>query len=110
MDLRKKYAFVIAVRKTDRSAYNPDRPISSLIEHQIQHLHRVEKALPPRRQTGIDVASIRTERQASNYIQKVTALLHPQGARKVKRVKPQRTPARRKGPRVRVKSAKRTKR
>jgi phospholipase C len=57
------------------TSMNPDRPISGLIADQITHLHKAELTLPPDQQTGIDVHSITTERQASEYIRQVTERL-----------------------------------
>ncbi len=59
---------------------NPARPISGLVQDQITHLHKVELTLPPDQQTGVDVHSIHTEGQASDYIQQMTARLHVQTA------------------------------
>jgi hypothetical protein len=83
--LKSKYAFVVAVPKTDPAAYNPDRPVSTLIANQIKHLHDVELTMPADRQTGTDISTLTTERQASRYIQQVTATLHPQGVPKATR-------------------------
>ena len=76
----RQYAKVVTVPKTQAGAFNPDRRISTLIESQLRHLREVEKSLPAEQQTNIDISKIETERQASDYIQKVTARLHPQGA------------------------------
>ena len=81
---QKQYKFVVKVPQPEPGAYNHDRPISSLIQHQLKHLREAELKLPPDRQTNIDIATIQTERQASEYIQKVTAELHPQGKRSIK--------------------------
>jgi phospholipase C len=67
----------IAVGKPSAQAMNPDREVSMLLIEHIQHLHEVEKTLPPEQQTGIDITAIRTEGEASDYIQRVTAALHP---------------------------------
>lgn len=89
--MKKKYAFVVKVPKTPKAAYDQDRPISSLIEHQLKHLHEVEISLPKGRQTNIDITTLKTERQASDYIQKVTAELHPQGLMKTTKTRKSRT-------------------
>lgn len=81
----KKYAFVVPVPKTEKGAYNHDRPISSLIGYQLKHLQEAEKSLPKRHQTNIDISTLETERQASDYIQKVTAKLHPRGAERTRK-------------------------
>jgi hypothetical protein len=73
---------VIRVPKPARESYNPDRPLArnALLQAQVKHFHHVEQRLPRERQTGIDVNLIQTEGEASAYIRKITAILHPQGA------------------------------
>ena len=66
---------VVKVPKPEAGAYNHDRPITALIINQIRHLKHVEEMLPEDRRTGIDIAKIETELEASEYIQKVTAEL-----------------------------------
>jgi len=85
--MKKKYAFIVKVPKTEKGAYNHDRPISGLIEYQVKHLHDAEISLPERRQTHIDISTLKTELQASRYIQKVMVQLHPKGAPKVNKTK-----------------------
>src|SRR5208282_3075793 len=64
----------------EREAYNHDRPISSLIRTQLLHLHHAENlVVPPKARTNININHLLTERQASEYIQKVTRLLHRYG-------------------------------
>lgn len=70
-------------------AYNPDRPISSLIRTQLLHLHHAEYiVVPPKERTNININMLHTEREASKYIQKVTALLHKHSNKAAKKVKP----------------------
>lgn len=57
---------------------NKNRPLSNLLRAQIGHLREVEKKLPPESQTGIDVATIKTEGEAADYMRKVMARIHPQ--------------------------------
>ena len=71
---------IIRVPKTPASAMNPDRPVSSLLKNQIEHLQTAEFRLPARQQTNIYINKIKTERQAAEYIRQVTARLHPEGA------------------------------
>jgi hypothetical protein len=78
----KKYKLVQKVPKTPKSAYNHGRFISSLIEHQLKHFSEVEKSLLKPGQKLTDISKIKTELQASQYLKKMTALLHPQGAEK----------------------------
>jgi hypothetical protein len=72
-----------------KAAYNPDRPISSLIRTQLLHLHHAEHlAIPQKERTNININTLHTERQASEYIQQVTALLHKHGKNAAKKSKP----------------------
>ena len=79
---------VIHVPKPANSSYNPDRPLAknTLLLNQVQHFREIEKRLPQEKQSGMDFESIKTERHAAEYIRKLTAVLHPHGA-KVKRAK-----------------------
>jgi hypothetical protein len=73
----------------EKEAYNPDRPISSLVRTQLLHLHHAEQLrVPPEEHTNININTLHTERQASKYIQKVTALLHKHGKKATKKSKP----------------------
>jgi hypothetical protein len=72
----------------ENEAYNPDRPISGLIRTQVLHLHHAEHlVIPPKERTNININTLHTERQASEYIQTITALLHKHGKRAVKKPK-----------------------
>lgn len=82
----------------EKEAYNHDRRISSLIRTQLLHLHHAENlVVPPKARTNININHLLTEHQASEYIQKVTRLLHRYGKAsngnrsKVKRKKPAKT-------------------
>ena len=97
----------IKVPKPPPSAYNPDRPVSTLIANQVRHLRRVEGTLSPPQQTGVDIEGITTERQASRYIRKVTRLLHPAGA-KTFRPRPKKAPPARKRLKARASVKRRT--
>jgi hypothetical protein len=79
-DIRAKYARVVKVPKPPKSAYNPNRQVSGLIENQIRHLQAAEWKLQPEHRSRIAAQTITTERQASAYIQHVTSKLHPAGA------------------------------
>jgi hypothetical protein len=72
---------IVEVLKFDEAeAYNPDRPISSLIRTQLLHLHHAENlVVPSDLRTNININHLLTERQASDYIHKVTVLLHQYG-------------------------------
>jgi hypothetical protein len=97
----KKYKLVQKVPRTPKSAYNHGRFISSLIEHQLKHFNEVEKSLLKAGERLTDVSKIKTELQASKYLKKMTALLHPQGADKAVR------PTRRKTTRKALRTPKR---
>lgn len=68
---------VIRIPKTPASAFNMERPVSDLLWTQVEHLAAVV-----RREIDEERRAIRTEGQASAFIKKYTAFLHPQGARK----------------------------
>jgi hypothetical protein len=63
---------IIKVPRPPRSASDPDRPISSLLKTQIEHLHEADKRLPLRYRTEIYVNAIKTEAEAARYIREVT--------------------------------------
>lgn len=73
----------------EKEAYNHDRPISSLVRTQLLHLHHAEHLVVPQKQrTNININTLHTERQASEYIQQVTTLLHKHGKPARKKSKP----------------------
>jgi len=72
----KTHKYVVPVPKPHPSAYNPDRPISDLVRNQILHLSVAERSLEKHNQSPVDVHSIKTERQASEYIHHLTKKLH----------------------------------
>jgi hypothetical protein len=79
---------VIKVPKPSRTAYDPHRPLEKnlLIHAQVRHFKEAEGQLPEHLQTGVDIATIRTEGQASHYIRKVTNALHQSGGRPTQKV------------------------
>jgi hypothetical protein len=100
----------------EEEAYNHDRPISSLIRTQLLHMHLAENlVVPPKARTNININHLLTERQASEYIQKVTALLHRYGKAssrskpKKKRTNPVKTTGRTSGKKVSGNQSKRKK-
>lgn len=67
------------------SAFNRDRPITSLIQSQLQHVRHAESSrLPKHKHVGIKLEDIRTEAEAAAYIAAVTKVLHPKGRKKSK--------------------------
>jgi hypothetical protein len=74
---------VVRVPKPPASAFNLERPVSSLLKTQIVHLQEAEFRLPVKDQTNIYINRIKTEGEAADYIRKVTEQLHPEAASKV---------------------------
>jgi hypothetical protein len=65
------------------SAFNRDRPITSLIQAQLRHIHHAEGArLPKEKRDGRHPEEIHTEAEAASYIAAVTRVLHPRGRKK----------------------------
>ena len=67
---------LLPLPKPSKNAWNPDRPMSSLLKWQIEHLHAAEMRMPSRYRTEIYVNALRTEGEASNYIEAVTDAIH----------------------------------
>ena len=61
-----------------KDAYNPDRPMGSLLRSQVEHLREAESKLPLRYRHEIDtyIKAIKTEGEAATYIRKVTEAIH----------------------------------
>jgi hypothetical protein len=68
---------MIAVPQPPPGSGKPDRKISGLLREHIMHIHEVEMTLPPAQQTGLDITKIETVAQAGEYIERMTAILHP---------------------------------
>src|SRR5580704_10735382 len=66
----------IHVPRPSKNAGNPDRPVSSLLLAQIQHLQHAERRLPLRYRSEIYTHAIKTEGEASRYIREVTEAIH----------------------------------
>lgn len=77
---------MIDVPEVEKEAYDPNRPISGLIQMQLVHLSAAEQTLPAKQRTGVNIATLHTEGQAAEYIGKVTATLH-QAAKTKKKTK-----------------------
>ena len=67
---------IIQVPKPPKSAWNPDRPVSTLLKSQMEHLYEAEKKLPHKYKSQIYINAIKTEGEAADYIQKVTEAIH----------------------------------
>lgn len=59
-----------------QSAYDPSRPISSLLKSQVEHLYEAETRLPLQYRSGIYVNAIKTEGEAANYIHAITEAIY----------------------------------
>lgn len=106
--MARQFAKTVNVLKFDENqAYDHDRPISSLIRTQLLHLHQAEYIrVPEKERTNININDLHTEREASEYIAKVTRLLHKHGKTAGKKSKPARKKASAKKPAGRSKKAK----
>ena len=69
---------VISIPKPPAAAYNTQRPVSELLWMQVEHLAAVVK-----KDIDDERRAIRTEGEASDFVRKYTAILHPEGARKL---------------------------
>jgi hypothetical protein len=82
-----------------KDAYDPNRPMGSLLKAQVEHLREAESKLPLRYRNEIDtyIKAIKTEGEAARYIQKVTEAIHDAhaDAERVRRTR-ERKPAARK--------------
>jgi hypothetical protein len=67
---------VIKVPRPPKSAFNPNRPVNTLLKTQIDFLHKAERRLPTRYHSEIYVNAIKTEGEASTYIREVTEAIH----------------------------------
>jgi hypothetical protein len=75
------HVYVIKVPKPDPKSYNPNRSITGLVQNQLFHLSVAERHLPEHHRSGIDPYSIDSEGKAAEYIRRLTAKLHPEGAK-----------------------------
>jgi hypothetical protein len=67
---------MIHVPRPPKSSLNLNRPVSSLVLNQVEHMHIAEKRLPLRYRTAIYVNAIKTEGEAASYISEVTTAIH----------------------------------
>jgi hypothetical protein len=67
---------LIHVPKPPKSAYDPDRPISSLLKSQVDHLREAESKLPLKYRSEVYAKAVRTEGEAARYIRDVTEAIH----------------------------------
>jgi hypothetical protein len=69
---------LIHVPNPPKNAYDPDRPMGSLLKSQVEHMREAESKLPLRYRQEIEIyiKAVRTEREAARYIQAVTRAIH----------------------------------
>ena len=67
---------LIHVPKPPRNAYDPDRPMGSLLQSQVEHLREAESKLPLRYRSEVYIKAVRTEGEAAQYIREVTEAIH----------------------------------
>jgi hypothetical protein len=67
---------LIHVPKPPKNAFDPDRPMGSLLKSQIDHLREAESKLPLRYRSEVYVKAVRTEGEAAQYIREVTEAIH----------------------------------
>lgn len=67
---------LIHVPRPPKSAYDPNRPVSSLLKSQADHLQEAEKKLPLRYRSEVYINAIKTEAEAARYIREVTEAIH----------------------------------
>lgn len=85
--MKKKYARLVPVPKVEKDGYNHDRFISGLVMHQLIHLSAVEQCLPEEHRSGINISDLHTEREAADYIRRITVKIHQLRSKKRKRAK-----------------------
>lgn len=67
---------LIHVPRPPKNAYDPDRPVTSLLKSQVEHLRKAESELPLRYRSEIYIHAIKTEGEAARYIREVTEAIH----------------------------------
>jgi|GEM_PF-1092327 hypothetical protein len=67
---------LVRVPKPPKSAYDPNRPMSSLLRSQVDHLQEAEAKLPLQYCSRLYAKAIRTEAEAARYIREVTEGIH----------------------------------
>jgi phospholipase C len=64
-------ATVVPIQPAPAESAQPERGLSRLLREHVEAMHEVEMTLPSQHRTHIDISSIATERQASEYIRRV---------------------------------------
>src|SRR5215470_5941854 len=66
----------IKVPRPPKRAHDPERPMTSLLKAQVEHLHDAERNLPLKYRTKKYVKAIKREGEAAAYIREVTESIH----------------------------------
>ena len=82
-----KHKYVVPVPRPHAPRFEPHRPITDLVRNQLLHLSLAQRSLPKQHHAPVDVYSIKTEGEASEYIRHITAKLHLRGEGKLARKK-----------------------
>jgi len=75
-----QHKYVIRVPRPHKPRYEPDRPITDLVRNQLFHLSLAQRSLPKPQHAPMDVYSIETEAEASEFIRHITSKLHLRAA------------------------------
>ncbi len=67
---------LIHVPRPPKSAYDPDRPMGTLLKSQVDHMREAESKLPIRYRSNVYAKAIQTEGEAARYIRDVTEAIH----------------------------------
>ena len=67
---------LISVPKPPKSAYNPNRPVTSLLKSHVEHMREAESKLPLKYRSDFYAKAVRTEGEAAEYIRDVTEAIH----------------------------------
>lgn len=67
---------LITVPKPPKSAYNPDRPATSLLKAHVEHMREAESKLPLKYRSDFYAKAVRSEGEAAEYIRDVTEAIH----------------------------------
>jgi ArsR family metal-binding transcriptional regulator len=63
---------IIHVPRPPRSAWNPNRKVSSLLKMQVEQLHHAARRLPLQYRSEAYINAIKTEGEAAKYIREMT--------------------------------------
>ena len=65
----------ILVPAPPKSAFNKNRPVSDLLQHQLKHFRHIEARLPNELHSGMTARDLHTENGAAQYIAHITEAL-----------------------------------